>query len=62
MENLETKSRVVRVELDGRYKTVLRIDGTLSPEEAKEIACNSEIIQAYVGQYGKDRVKVIIYK
>ena len=62
MENLEKKSRIARVELDGRYKTVLRIDGTMSLEDAKEAACGSEIIKGYVGKYGKERVKIIIYK
>ena len=62
MENLENKSRIVRIELDGISETFLRIEGTMSPEEARETACSSKIIQSYVGQYGKDRVKVIIYK
>jgi len=34
----------------------------MSPEEARETACSSKIVRGYIGQYGKDRVKVIIYK
>ncbi len=62
MTNLENKSRIGKIVVNGKTKNLLRIDGALSLSEIEETICSSEIIQGYVGQYGKDKVKVIIYK
>ena len=62
MEDLENKTRIGKIVVNGRTEKLLRIDGTLSISEIEETICNSDIIKGYVGQYGKEKVKVIIYK
>ena len=62
MESLETKSRLGKIVVNGKTEKLLKIDGTLSISEIEETICSSDILKGYVGMYGKEKVKVIIYQ